>query len=66
MSSLSYYNIKGEEVNKMSLLKSVKRKFRALLIFMGIAAMFTPGIVKCSGEVGQHGNSGHSSIVANR
>ena len=50
----------------MRLLKTFKRKFRALLLLMGIAAMFTPGIVRCSGEVNPHGNSGHNSIVLNR
>ncbi|MGE5444103.1 MAG: hypothetical protein ACM3SR_05790 [Ignavibacteriales bacterium] len=50
----------------MRLLKIFQRRFRALLILMGIAAMFTPGIFRCSTDVEPHGNSGRNSIVLNR
>jgi hypothetical protein len=51
----------------MRLLKTFQRKLRVLLLLMGIAAIFTPGFLRCSGEVGEpRGNSGHNSIVVNR
>jgi hypothetical protein len=50
----------------MRLLKTYKRKFRALLLLMGIAAMFTPGLLRCSGDVGHSGNFGRNSILVNR
>ena len=50
----------------MKLLKVFQRRFRALLILMGIAAMFTPGIFRCSSDISPHGNSGHNSIVVNK
>ena len=51
----------------MRLLKTFQRKLRVLLLLMGIAAIFTPGVFRCSGEVGEsHSNSGHNSIAVNR
>jgi hypothetical protein len=50
----------------MRLLKVFERRFRALLILMGIAAIFTPGIFRCSADVSKNGNSGQISIVVNR
>ena len=64
---LLLYYIEGSEVNKMRLLKTFQRKLRVLLLLMGIAAIFTPGVFRCSGEVGEsHSNSGHNSIAVNR
>jgi hypothetical protein len=36
----------------MRLLKTFRKSFTALLLFVGIAAVFSvPGLVRCSGEV---------------
>ena len=50
----------------MRLLKTFQRKLRVLLVLMGIAAIFTPGVFRCSTEVNPHGNSGHTSIFVNK